>query len=132
LSADNGVYTNVAGTTPASGGDNAAYWRDRSGNGNHASHGAAAQLPNYETGVVNGLPVLRFSAGNADRSLASGLATGNTASVWAVASWSSLLSSNPGINQAAPAVSPFSTSTSEKVVGMWISNTAGNRLWGRG
>src|SRR5690606_8420268 len=97
LSADQGTYTNLAGTTPATAGQNVAFWADRSGNNNHATHNTSGERPDLQTSVVNGLPVLRFSAANADRLLSSGMATANAASVWVVARWSSLPSQNPGL-----------------------------------
>lgn len=38
-------------------------WTDLSGNGFHATPGAFAQ-PTYQTGIKNGLPAIRFSAGS--------------------------------------------------------------------
>lgn len=40
--------------------DPVATWLDSSGNNNHATQGAAADRPLYKTGIVNGLPVVRF------------------------------------------------------------------------
>ena len=131
LSADNAVYSN-AGITPAANTHNVAQWNDRSGNGRNASHATAGERPNYQTGVLNGLPVIRFTAANGDRLLSTNVATGNTASVFAVASWSSLPSSNPGIIHAAPVGLAFSGTTNHKVIGMWVSNTGSNMVWGRG
>ncbi len=132
LSADEGVYSNTAGTTPAANGNNVAVWADRSGNGNNATHGTATERPDFRTGVRNGLPVIRFTAANGDRLLSTGLATANRASVFAIASWSSLPSMNPGIIQGAPAGSGFSTSPGEKSIGMWVADNGGNEVWGRG
>lgn len=131
LSADNAVYSD-AGVTPAANNNNVAQWNDRSGNGRNASHATAGERPNYQTGVLNGLPVIRFTAASGDRLLSTNVATGNTASVFAVASWSSLASSNPGIIHAAPAGLAFSGTTNDKVIGMWVSNTGSNMVWGRG
>ncbi len=130
LSADNGVFSNTAGTTPAGNGDNVGRWADRSGNANHASHSTAAETPNMVTNVVNGLPVIRFTAVSGDRLLSSGVADGNAASVWTVTQWSSLASMNAGIIQASPPGLAFSTNTTDKVIGIWVSNA--NVVWGRG
>ena len=131
LSADNAVYSD-AGVTPAANNNNVAQWNDRSGNGRNASHATVGERPNYQTGVLNGLPVIRFTAANGDRLLSANVTSGNTASVFAVASWSSLSSSNPGIIHAAPTGSAFSGTTTDKVIGMWVSNTGSNMVWGRG
>lgn len=130
LRADNGVYTNTGGTIPAVNGDPVGRWDDQSGNNRHASHGTVTERPNLITNVVNGLPVLRFVAADGDRLLSTGVAGGNAASVWAVARWSTLPSSNPGIIQASPAGLSFSGGASDKVIGMWVSNASG--VWGRG
>lgn len=129
LSADKSVYSN-AGTTLASNGNNVQQWNDRSGNGKNASEGTAGNRPNYQTNVVNGLPVIRYTAANNDRLLSTGLSTGNQASVWVVASYSSLPSSNPGLLQGAATGNGFSSNAAQKNVGMWVSNA--NQPWGRG
>lgn len=131
LSADNAVYSD-GGVTPAVNNNNVGQWNDRSGNGRNASHGTVAERPNYQTGVLNGLPVIRFTAANGDRLLSPNVTSGNAASIWAVASWASLPSSNPGIIQAAPAGLAFSSNTAEKIIGMWVANSTGNMVWGRG
>lgn len=132
LTADYGVYTDVAGTTPASGGDNVANWRDRSGNGHNAISATLSQRPNLQNNVVNGMPALRFTAGNGDQILSTlTTSTGGQASVWAVAAWSSLPSQNPGIIHAAPSGLPFSTSPGDKTIGMWVSSGS-SMIWGRG
>ena len=79
LSADRGVYNN-AGTTLASNGDNVRQWNDRSGNGRHAGETVLANRPNLVTAVLNGLPVVRYTAANNDRLVSTGLTTGNQAS----------------------------------------------------
>lgn len=131
LSADNAVYSD-AGVTPASNNSNVAQWNDRSGNGRNASHATAGERPNFQTGILNGLPVIRFTAANGDRLLSTNVTPGNTAAVFAVASWSSLPTSNPGIIHAAPAGSAFSGTTTDKAIGMWVSNAGSNMVWGRG
>lgn len=130
LSADNGVYNN-AGTTLASSTDNVQQWNDRSGNSKNASQVVAANRPNYITSVINSLPVLRFSAGN-DHIIAASVNTANVASVWAVAAYAGLPSSNPGIVIAAPAATGSNVAPANKTIGMWVSSGGGTQVWGRG
>lgn len=130
LSADNGVYNN-AGTTLASSTDNVQQWNDRSGNSKNALQAIAANRPNYITNVINSLPTLRFSAGN-DHILAASVNTANVASVWAVAAYASLPSSNPGIVIAAPAATGSNVAPGNKTIGMWVSSGGGTQVWGRG
>lgn len=129
VSADFQVYSD-AGVTLAVNTDNIRQWNDRSGNNNHLGQTTAGQQPNYQTGILNGLPVARYTAGNNDNLLATGLSSSNNASVWVVASFSTLPSSNPGLIHGAPAGSAFSSTPAEKCLGMWVS-TAG-LPWGRG
>ncbi|MFO7258263.1 MAG: T9SS type A sorting domain-containing protein [Bacteroidota bacterium] len=128
LSADYGVYTD-AGLTPASDGNDVRQWNDRSGNNKHAVEVNAGNRPNYETNALNGFPVLRFNAGNDERLLSSGVTTGNNASVWVVARYTSLPSPNPGLICASNTAFP-STAT-DKNVGMWV-NSGSLCPWGRG
>src|SRR5690606_9330097 len=121
--------SDAAGTTPATSGGNVALWADRSGNDRHAVNSSTSSQPDFETNVANSLPVIRFTAGSGDQLLSDGVATGNAASVWAVARWSSLPSHNPGTTQAAP--SAFSTSPGDKMIGMCV-NDATARICGRG
>lgn len=130
LSADNQVFNN-AGTTLASNTDNVQQWNDRSGNNDHASQAVTASRPNYITNVVNGLPVIRFSAGN-DHLMATSVSSANVASVWAVAAYASLPSSNPGILIGAPAGTGTNVGAGSKSIGMWVSSAAGTQVWGRG
>jgi hypothetical protein len=131
LSADYGVYSD-AGTTPAANGNNAQQWNDRSGNGKHAVESNSANRPNYQTGQLNGLPVIRYTAANGDRLLSSGVAVSNTASVWVVARYTSLPSPNPGLVQGAPAGFSFDGNTNNKSIGMWVSSVSPFQVWGRG
>jgi hypothetical protein len=131
LSADHAVYVD-GGITPATNNNNVGQWNDRSGNGRHAAHAVTGERPNFQTGVLNGLPVIRFTAASNDRLLSTGVSTGDAASIWAVASYTSLPSTNPGIVQGSPAGAAFSASTSEKVIGLWVSGSGGNQVWGRG
>lgn len=130
LSADNQVFNN-AGTTLASSTDNVQQWNDRSGNADHASQAVAANRPNYITNVLNGLPIIRFSAGN-DHLMSTTVSTANVASVWAVAAYASLPSSNPGVLIGAPAGTGTNVGAGSKSIGMWVSSAAGTRVWGRG
>lgn len=130
LSADRGVYSD-AGTTPATNGNNVQQWNDRSGNGRHASEGTAGNRPNYYTNILNGAPAIRWTASSTDRLLSTGLSTGNQASVFVVARYSSLPSPNPGLVQGAATGNGFSATAGNKHVGMWINST-NTRPWGRG
>lgn len=128
LSADNQVY-NDAGTTLAATTDNVQQWNDRSGNTKHASQTVAGNRPNYVTGVINSLPAIRYSAGN-DNLLSTTVATANVSSVWAVAAYASLPSSNPGVLIGAPAGTGTNVGAGSKSIGMWVNNAG--TAWGRG
>ncbi len=129
LSADSGVYTD-AGVTLAANNNLVEEWHDRSGNGNDVTETTASDQPTYLTNIVNGFPALRFN-GSLSRLLATGVASSNQVSLWVVAQYASLPSPNPGLIHAAPAGSAFSTSGSNKTLGMWV-NTTNSRVWGRG
>ncbi|WP_317897430.1 T9SS type A sorting domain-containing protein [Aurantibacillus circumpalustris] len=131
LKAESEVYNN-AGTTLASTTDNVQQWNDQSGNAKNALQAVVANRPNYFTNVINGLPAIRFSATNNDLILSAGVSTANLASVWAIASYASLPSSNPGILIASPAGSGTTVATSDKCIGIWVSSGAGTQVWGRG
>lgn len=130
LSSDYEVF-NDAGTTEAENNDNVQRWNDRSGNNNHANQGTVGRRPNYITNVANGNPALRYSAGNSDVLEVLGVTTANVASIWTVASYSSLPSSNPGIFQGSPSGLVSSTGVNDKKIGVWVNNT-NSRVWGRG
>lgn len=130
LSADRGVYSN-AGTTPALNGNDVQQWNDRSGNARHAGEATVGNRPNYYTNVLNGAPAIRWSASSTDRLLSTGLTTGNQASVFVVARYSSLPSPNPGLVQASSSGNGFSSAAGNKHIGMWINST-NTRPWGRG
>ncbi|MBL8010943.1 MAG: hypothetical protein JNJ64_10070, partial [Flavobacteriales bacterium] len=130
LSADRGVYNN-AGTTLASNGDNVRQWNDRSGNGRHAGETVLANRPNLVTAVLNGLPVVRYTAANNDRLVSTGLTTGNQASAWVVTRYTSLPSTNPGLLQGAATGNALAGSAALKNLGMWVSSS-NTRPWGRG
>lgn len=131
LDASSGVYNN-AGTTLASNGNDVQQWNDRSGNAKNASQAVAGVRPNYVTNVINGFPILRFTAANNDIILAAGVSTANVASAWAVASYASLPSSNPGILIGAPPGTGTNVAAGDKCIGMWVTNAAGTQVWGRG
>ncbi|MDI1354768.1 MAG: T9SS type A sorting domain-containing protein [bacterium] len=131
LDANSGVYNN-AGTTLASNGNDVQQWNDRSGNAKNASQSVTGVRPNYVTNVLNGFPVLRFTAATNDIILAAGVSTANVASVWAVASYASLPSSNPGILIGAPPGTGTNVAAGDKCIGMWASSGAGTQVWGRG
>jgi hypothetical protein len=130
LNADKDAYNN-GGVTPAGTTDDVQQWNDQSGNARNATQPVLSYRPNYITNVVNGLPVLRFSGGN-DHIMATGVATANVASVWAVAAYASLPSSNPGILLGAPAATGTNVSPANKSIGLWVSSAAGTQVWGRG
>ena len=130
LSADNEVYNN-AGTVLASTTDNVQQWNDRSGNSRNASQAVAVYRPNYITNSINGLPCIRFSAGN-DHIMSTGVSTANVASVWVVAAYASLPSSNPGIILGAPAATGTNVAPGNKTIGMWVNSGGSTQVWGRG
>lgn len=133
LSADNGVYSN-AGTTLATNNTNVQQWNDRSGNGRNAIQNTAGNRPNYfNTGAantINGLPLIRFTETTDDRMLSTSVTTGNAASLFIVARYSSLPNGNNGLIQGSPAGLAFSVNPGDKSVGIWISNST--QPWGRG
>lgn len=129
LRANNNVYTD-AGVTFAADGNSVQQWNDQSGNAKNAIQLTTNQ-PVYKTSILNGQPAIRFT-GPSSRILSAGVSTGNSASVWAVASWSALSTPNPGIIQASPSGLGFSTAGTDKVIGMWINSTSPFRVWGRG
>lgn len=128
LSADYGVYSD-AGVTPATNGVNVRQWNDRSGNGKHAVETTVGNQPNYQTGQMNGFPVLRFSAPD-ERILSSGVTTNDQATIWVVARYTSLPSNNPGLIHASSTA--FPSATNDKNIGMWVNSSSPYRVWGRG
>lgn len=60
---DQGVCTDTGGTTPATNGQSAAYWRDLSGNGRHATQATAGLRPVYTTNALGGMPGVRVNPG---------------------------------------------------------------------
>lgn len=124
LMANQQVYIN-AGTTLATDNQLVQQWNDFSGNSRHATE--LTNKPTLRTSIVNGLPVIRYD--NTDRLLSTGLTTANSASVYVVAQYSSLPPNNPGLVQGSPTGLGFSTTGTDKVLGMWV-NSAGTS-WGR-
>lgn len=67
LRADAGTFQDVAMTIPAViNGDPIGGWQDQASSGNHATQAGAAQQPNLQLAVVNGMPVVRFIQANSD------------------------------------------------------------------
>lgn len=54
------LWLRADGITGLSDGDAVTTWPDESGEGNDATQATTAKKPSYETGVLNGLPVVRF------------------------------------------------------------------------
>ena len=64
LKADAGLYQDNAGTQPVTAtGQGVGQWADQSGNGNNAIQTSTPNRPIYTTGVINGVPVVRFNGG---------------------------------------------------------------------
>lgn len=86
--ADAGVY-NDAGSTLASNADGVYQWNDQSGNGNHAIQTTSANRPQYLTGVLNGLPTIRFNGATPNwLTLISPILEGVNSTVFCVAKYS--------------------------------------------
>jgi hypothetical protein len=130
LSADHGVFSN-AGTVPAASTANVQQWNDRSGNGRHATQTTTANRPNYHGNVINGQPVVRYTAANNDRMLSTGLASTSRASIWVIARHTALPSSNPGLLQGAASGNAYANPPADKNMGMWVSSST-SQVWGRG
>lgn len=124
LMANQQVYIN-AGTTLATDNQLVQQWNDFSGNSRHAIE--LTNKPTLRTNIVNGFPVIRYN--DPDRLLSTGLTTANSASVYVVAQYSTLPSTNPGLVQGSPSGLGFSSTGTDKVIGMWV-NSAGTP-WGR-
>ncbi|HYG78294.1 MAG TPA: autotransporter-associated beta strand repeat-containing protein [Planctomycetota bacterium] len=59
------LFTDAAGTTPVSAtADPVGMWRDKSGNGRHATQATAANQPTFRTAILNGRSVVRFDGTN--------------------------------------------------------------------
>lgn len=54
------LWLRADGITGLSDGDPVTTWADESGEGNDATQATTAKKPSYETGVLNGKPVVRF------------------------------------------------------------------------
>jgi hypothetical protein len=82
LKADAGLYTDNAGTIPATAdGDTIGRWADQSGNGYHASQTTAGSRPTLK--IINGKRYIRFD-GTADNLGSSTLTLGTTCTIYAV------------------------------------------------
>lgn len=130
LQGSKGVFSD-GGITLAASGEDVQQWNDQSGNSKDAIQSVAEYRPNYQSGVLNGFPAIRFTATNADRLLSTTVSTGNAASVWVVAQYSSLTTGRSGIIQAAPAGLAFSGDEFDKVIGLWVESTD-SRAGGQG
>ena len=73
LEGDAEVFSNIGCTTAASAGGSVACWGDRTGGSNDLTQATAAAQPAYQTGQLNGNPILRFDG--TDDSLERTLAT---------------------------------------------------------
>jgi len=62
LMADAEAYVD-AGSTLATNGQTVRQWEDQSGNNNHATNATSGERPQFVTGVLNGLPAIRFING---------------------------------------------------------------------
>jgi hypothetical protein len=129
LDANHMVFSD-AGVTPAANNANIRQWNDKSGNGKNAIQTTSSNRPNYVLNAINGYPVVRYTAANNDRMIVTGVSNTNRASVWFVARYTSLPSTNPGLMQATPSGSSTTNNASSKSIGVWMGND--NKIWGRG
>lgn len=129
LKADAGTFSDL-GITPTSNGTTVRQWNDQSGNTKNAIQNTAAARPTYETNIFNGLPALKFD-GSGDGILSSAITISNTATFFVVHRYISLPFPNPGLLQGSPTGLGFSTTPSDKSLGMWV-NSSTQRIWGRG
>ncbi|MBI9066803.1 MAG: DUF2341 domain-containing protein [Salinivirgaceae bacterium] len=110
--------------------DDIEFWLDQSGNGINATE--ATNKPYLDsTNLMNGYPVLHYVRTNGDRLLANGVTDGseNEATIYVVISPSNYVN-NTGILQASPNGRPFTQTTSDKSIGIWLGATSAE-LWGR-
>ncbi len=75
LRADQGVLTSGSSVTN---------WQDQSGNGYHVTQSVAGQQPELASAVINGLPVVRFTAGSSQYLSHASLAGGSTVTFFLV------------------------------------------------
>jgi hypothetical protein len=78
--------------------DPVATWLDSSGNGNNATQGTAGARPLYKTGIINGLPVVRFDATDDHMDTPNNVFTGNPFSVFIVFSGTVAAGTHRAIN----------------------------------
>jgi len=119
-----------AGITLGVNTSNIQQWNDVSGNANNAIQTNNSFKPNLNTNALNGFSTLTFN-GSTDRILSSGVTSNNQVTIFVVVQFNNLTNNNDGIIQAGPTGTAFSTTTSNKSIGMWI-NTSNGRIWGRG
>ncbi len=131
LDAGTGVFKG-AGSNPAGNGDAVQQWNNVSGNARHAQQSTAPNRPQYRANVLNGRPAVRFNASSGTRMAISALnsSTAGKASLWAVVSYSSLPSPNPGVLQGTAPGNVYSSIPADKNIGLWVSNV--HKVWGRG
>ena len=60
--ADQGVYQDTGGTTPATNGSVVARWNDLSGNGRHATQATGVNQPTYTADAISGYPGIYVGA----------------------------------------------------------------------
>lgn len=128
LDANHMVFSD-AGVTPAANNANIRQWNDKSGNGKDAIQATVGNRPNYIENAINGYPVVRYTAANNDRVIATGVSNTNRASVWFVARYTSLPPTNPGLMQATSAGNATTNNAGSKSIGIWMGND--NKIWGR-
>lgn len=74
------AHLDASALTGLSDGDKVASWTDESGNGNHFTQGNDSIRPIYKTGIIQGLPVVRFSfASLTELAIPNGLLSGASA-----------------------------------------------------
>lgn len=119
-----------AGTIAGINNSNIQLWNDISGNSNNAIQTTPTFKPSLNTNALNGFSTLTFN-GSTDRILSAGLTTSSQVTLFTVVQFNNLTNNNDGIIQASPAGTAFTSTTSDKSIGMWI-NTSNGRIWGRG
>lgn len=99
LRSDQGVF-NDAGVSLASDGQSVQQWNDQSGNGYNASQLNGGEQPAFQTGEINGMPVIRFDGSNDSfNDDHSGLGGINARTIFVVYKVSSSLQQNTDLGQ---------------------------------
>jgi hypothetical protein len=129
LQVSTNCYTD-AGITLGSNNSSVQQWNDISGNTNHAIQLNAGFKPTLRTNQLNGLSTLRFD-GTTDRILATGVTSSSQVTIFVVVQFNALTNNNDGVIQAGPNGTAFTSTTTDKSIGMWI-NTSNGIIWGRG